>query len=697
MTPAAGWQDELAAIRRLTWRQVASRGSRRLKFRFLYPALGARLYPAVALVPSTINPPPGAQHLHEYGVHLSARPEGSRRPGSDRRPHAGWEPEAGEHERYHAATLARENRTAFLNVERAAPGSAVDWQECPDGDKLWTFQLHYFDYANDWIKAWALTGSESWGRCFLERAASWMAENPPGRVNAWEPYPISRRLMAWCRAVGAWKECPWFAPALPELAGSIRRQACFLRRNLEYDSDNNHLLANAVALAWAGLTLPDLPGMARLGADGLAMTWRQLRRQVNPDGGHYENSTSYHMQVLLDVAETALFARDARTEVPADVWSLLERMFDFLAAVCRPDGEAPLLNDAVRGYPCPPADLLALGGVLYDRPDLVALARGAGREYVLWLLGAHGLDRYERLAAERRAEGGGRKRKDRWPAELGRPELQLFPQTGYAVLRTGWTEQDAYVCLDGGPVGPPHCAGHAHADSLAMEYYAGGEAVVTDSGVFEYRAGPRRDFFRSTAAHSTVEVDGVNSTTFCGAFRVGRPAAASFTEADAQSAVPWVEARHTGYRRLAAPVEHRRRVALDSGGRLTVADTLEGSGERDVAARLTLGPTIEQFELLGPHRCRLVGRNHWLVTVEAPEQLRLEIEEGREAREWKRDVPRWVLVLRGRVRLPVAWRLSLAPTHAGDATADNIPSHRHAGEALRREAPVPASTTAGHS
>ena len=78
-----------------------------------------------------------------------------------------------------------------------------------------------------------------------------------------------------------------------------------------------------------------------------------------------------------------------------------------------------------------------------------------------------------------------------------------FPDGGYFVQRAG----DRYLIFDCGPLGD---GGHGHYDALSIEAWAGDRALVIDPGRFTYAEGEPnlRHWFRGTAAHNTVTVDG---------------------------------------------------------------------------------------------------------------------------------------------------------------------------------------------
>jgi hypothetical protein len=86
--------------------------------------------------------------------------------------------------------------------------------------------------------------------------------------------------------------------------------------------------------------------------------------------------------------------------------------------------------------------------------------------------------------------------------------------------------------LDVGKPCPDHLPAHAHADLLSYELMVAGCRIVVDSGVYEYTAGPWRDYFRSTRAHNTVEVGGTDQSEGGTASRRGERAQMRFIGRD---------------------------------------------------------------------------------------------------------------------------------------------------------------------
>ena len=123
-------------------------------------------------------------------------------------------------------------------------------------------------------------------------------------------------------------------------------------------------------------------------------------------------------------------------------------------------------------------------------------------------------------------------------------------------------------------------------DALSVEVSALGSSFIADAGTYVYTSDLRaRQQFRSTAFHSTVEVDGEeqNTTPESAPFFIGDEARPRILRFESGAERDFVVAEHRGYERLkAGPVTHRRAVTFDKrGGFWLIADTLAGAGSHD--------------------------------------------------------------------------------------------------------------------
>lgn len=258
---------------------------------------------------------------------------------------------------------------------------------------------------------------------------------------------------------------------------------------------------------------------------------RELSHQVLPDGGHYERSPAYHCQVLADLIDIATLLSCERLSWLEET---IARMRKWLGLVMLPDGAVPLLND---GFPVPPDLMHHLG-----------------------------------------------------PGDPAAPGLTLLPESGLAVGRIG----DWSLVADVGDPCPDELPAHAHADALSFLLYHKQNRVVGEAFTSTYAPGVRRAFERSTAAHTTVQIDGVDSTEVWGAFRAARRARVAIESIDGHGDHVALTAAHDGYRRLKGAPVHRRRFELVEQG-LQVTDEVQGVGKHFIESRVYLEGSSASF------------------------------------------------------------------------------------------------------
>ncbi len=438
--------------------------------------------------------------------------------------------------------LLRNGQFRHLNQTEMIGYDSPAWRLGPQHvSRLWTMTLHYHAWADELaavVRSEGLLAAEAesllehylgdWlRRCDLDAAG---AEDL-----AWNPYAIATRLSNWIRldrSLGAafFDSRPAFTAAF---LSSMWRQARHLHANLEVDLRGNHLLRDAVGLAWAGRFFRGSePQQWLQTATRLAV--QQMREQVLTDGGHFERSPHYHVEVMHDLLSLALLLEDA--DAAAEIRRAWAAMAEYIAWLRHPNGFSPQFNDAAG---CQPDGVLNLGKHLGLRID-PALRRGG----------------------------------------------RFFSDTGVvACLSSPWT-----VFFDVGEIGPDYQPGHAHADTLTLECSLAGQRLFVDPGCHSYDHNERRHYDRSTAAHNTVCIDGVDSSEIWHIFRVGRRARPRDVQVDFTAGGMRASASHSGYEHLPGSPRHARTVTGQDNGCLEIVDTIEGRGTHTAQGGLLLAP-----------------------------------------------------------------------------------------------------------
>lgn len=407
--------------------------------------------------------------------------------------------------------IARDE-VVFLNQQSCISNRFV-WNDA-SYEKLWLYNLHYFDDLNS-------RDSLSRKEIQYSLVKRWIAENPPVTGNGWEPYPISLRLInliKWYQRAGINDQ---------EIIDSISLQAKALSKQLEYHILGNHLFANAKALVFVGCFLDDKEGddYLRLGLKILA---REIPEQFLDDGGHFELSPMYHSILLWDLLDLINLAKISEQPLLLNNlkgWSALAvNALRWLDVMTHPDKEISFFNDATIGIAASP-----------DEIKKYALLLGLTSNYV---------------------------------NEFYTP----LHNTGYSRFR------NSKYCLffDHGNVGPSYLPGHAHADTLSFEMSIGSDRFFVNSGTSLYGLSDERHRQRGTEAHSTVIVDGTNSSEVWGGFRVARRASIAKCDVDILDDTVSISAQHDGYLRFNGGVIHNRTIRA-SENMISIEDNVSGS------------------------------------------------------------------------------------------------------------------------
>lgn len=397
-----------------------------------------------------------------------------------------------------ADEIVKGNFTFLNHTEIFDSLEHIDWNnsELP---QLWRFHLHYFDYAWDLGTAYVVSGQDIYYRSFKTIVLSWMQNNEIGFGDGWHPYTISLRITNLIYSYHLFKKALYEDFTFKkDLLNHIFSMAKFLAYNLEYHILGNHLLENSKALVFAGLFFGGTQG-DELFQTGTNILWNQAVEQVLDDGGHFELSPMYHTIVLWDYLECINLLNMNKRPVPSEVVKRIKKMLSFQREILHPDGNNPLFNDTALDSGPKPLDVLHFGSIVL------------GQYY----------GSTENISSKLQFILGNKcsvQSLDKKPVEL--KTLVALNDTGYFIMRS--RKINSHMVIDCGKIGPDYLPGHAHADILNYELSIYRERFIVDSGIFEYRKGKYREYFRSTRAHNTVTVNDQNQSDVWESFRVGQ-------------------------------------------------------------------------------------------------------------------------------------------------------------------------------
>jgi len=477
-----------------------------------------------------------------------------------------------------------------------ASGTRWDWQRfCFDidrrhgrgpGDAKFVWELSRLQYLQILALDAYLSGNRVSRDACLHDLASWIAGNPPFKGLGYAcGVDLASRVLSVLVVVALLG--PSSIP--PELRGAIwdmfnAHGEWLARYPSLYSSANNHLVAEASGLFALGCLAGDLPGAATWLAMGREHLERETARQIHGDGVGAEQTPSYQASTMEWLLVVRHIARATEQRLDPIVDERLSAGAAFLAAILDNDGNHPRFGDdddgVVLRQDLGPEQLpLAIAGTVGALFGNGALCHPAYRlDFRARLLGAYSL-----------------------AASSWRPASTTFSEGGYSVLRTG----NLLVLFDHGPLGYAFTAGHAHADALAVWLHVDGTPLLVDAGTYRYNHDAGwREHLRSTAAHNTVMVDGLDQSDQTGPFNWGRRRACGKLLEARLEKLPRVTACHDGYAHIG--VVHERTVALEENS-IRIEDRVSGKGRHHV--RLT-------FQFAPGCNVAFVGDRHWHVRCE---------------------------------------------------------------------------------
>ena len=332
----------------------------------------------------------------------------------------------------------------------------------PNRTPLWNYNLHYFEYLFPLVKAYEDTGDRRYTDKIKAVIVAWIKQNPCGTRPGWNSYPIALRLTNWLSIYThletVFKDDEHFRK---NLIRSVWEQYDYLAHRLEKDLLGNHYFEDLKALILCSLFFSDEKMLNK----SLNEFHKQCQEQILPDGMHFELSPMYHKLIFEDMMRVAVALRGADKK-DDEIEGYLQSMLDVAYSLEEGLDRLPLFNDCGNNV----------------AKSLGALCKAAKTHF-----------------------------------DLTPKYTSKLPDSGYYIFKQGeWK-----LIVDAGQPGPTYLPGHAHCDAMSFELFRSGKPVIVNCGTYAYQCDDRA-FFRSTAAHNTVQVEGLEQSECWGAFRMGR-------------------------------------------------------------------------------------------------------------------------------------------------------------------------------
>lgn len=323
------------------------------------------------------------------------------------------------------------------------------------------------------------------------------------------------------RIINVIKFCSKFKINNAEINSFVFSQALYVRRNSELHLRNNHLLENGFALLFAAHYF-QYKKMLDFASKILI---KALDRQILPDGAHFELCPMYHLWVVNRLLECLQILRKHVFKVKLLLNAIEEKssiMLGWIHQVQFDNGSLPAVNDSSEGY----------------GPGITGIFNIA--------------------------------------TKLGvKTAIHLLKESGFRKYRN----RNFEMLVDVNGLTPLEAPGHSHADTFHFILHVFGDPLIIDTGVSTYEPSKLRLYERSTMAHNTVVVNGLNQSEIFSTFRAGRRAKVNLHKYSAHE----LEASHNGYRHLG--VKHTRTFVFETD-KIIITDKISGKKPLSCSAYL---------------------------------------------------------------------------------------------------------------
>ena len=444
----------------------------------------------------------------------------------------------------------------------------VDYRDCPNfGDCKLVWEPNRHHHLVVLARAYRATGDMKYAREVVTQLESWLDQNPYGYGMNWRsPLELGIRLINWVWALDMIQESGLFT-------GAFRKrvlESVFLHcrdvagKFSQGSSANNHLIGEAAGVFVAASYFNIFKKSTEWAYDAKTIMDREIFAQTFADGCTREHALGYEFFVFQFYWICGLVGKWHNDPFSDAYWSQIEVLAVFVAQLAEAGGHLPMFGDRDDGYVLDLGDraddvaaLIDVSCQFYDN-DYLQQQWQSTSETGFWLFGSN-----------RKKTG-----KNERAVNL---KSRAYSDSGYYLLQAGNNLDDSSSLLvDVAELGYTAIAAHGHADALAFTMRINGQDLLVDSGTYDYFTYPAwRNYFRTTKAHNTVEIDGLDQSVMTGPFMWEQHAKARVESWEPAEEGGRLVASHDGYCRLDDPVTHTRELVLDHARKqLVIRDTL---------------------------------------------------------------------------------------------------------------------------
>ena len=352
-----------------------------------------------------------------------------------------------------------------------------------------------------WLaEAYVLTGKKEYANEVVCQIEHWIDNNPLMYSVNWTcAMDVAFRAINWLYALNLIKRSGVLTDRLcGKIYTSLFEHGFFIINNLEktIPYSGNHYLSDLVGLLFISSFLRENRAARKWFKFAIKEFCNEVDNEININGVHYENSTSYHRLVSeLFLSAYTLLVR--QNNITADkIKDKISSLLNFVSAYTKPNRLSPIIgdNDDGRLLPFTPRDfrdhsyLLDFGAILFGK----TYPNGYGWSAESYIITSQLPRKSSKLQDHK--------------------ETFLCPEAGYAIIQNSNT----YLIVGNTPFSLKRSMGscsfvgtHTHSDLLSFELSVFGSDIIVDPGSYVYTSDKiSRNKYRSTRMHNTVVIDG---------------------------------------------------------------------------------------------------------------------------------------------------------------------------------------------
>ncbi len=291
---------------------------------------------------------------------------------------------------------------------------------------------------------------------------SWIDNNPwPVGIHYLSTMECALRLISLCHTFDLIRKFQIRESTWQALLQLIWEHAYFIQRRLNlYSYAGNHTIGECTGLIYAGTLFPEFPESRNWLNTGLMHLQQQVDSQILADGGNRERSFRYLLMIVDLCGLVVMLLKHHNQPTPETIKQGWLRGCRFLQSFADSPEHLPTVGDSDDGF---------------------------------------ALSRYLKLSWQHMAFTS--------PSSAS---IKLFGPSGYSNI--AGIPVHGSMLFHHGRLGIT-CGGfgHGHADALSVEWKWNDHCILTDPGTYCYQKDLRfRHYFRSTAAHNTIMIDGLD-------------------------------------------------------------------------------------------------------------------------------------------------------------------------------------------